>query len=80
MVKIKIPKNNTNNEATVNQKAKSNESLFFDKRLLLKKNNKPRQHLTCRFAAGKNITKRIMWATTYNTSITHVSNTVVKSY
>ena len=29
MVKIKIPKNNTNNEATVNQKAKKQWITFF---------------------------------------------------
>ena len=29
MVRIKIPKNNTNNEATVNQKAKKAKNSFF---------------------------------------------------
>ena len=52
MVRIKIPKNNTNNEATVNQKAKKAINPFFQQ-MSSEKNNKPRQHLTCRFAAGK---------------------------
>ena len=49
MVKIKILNNNSNNEATVNQKAINP----FFQQMSSEKNNKPRQHLTCRFAAGK---------------------------
>ena len=51
MVKIKILNNNSNNEATVNQKAINP----FFQQTSSEKNNKPRQHLTCRFAAGKKV-------------------------
>ena len=49
MVKIKILNNNSNNEATVNQTAINP----FFQQTSSEKNNKPCQHLTCRFAAGK---------------------------